>query len=140
MVDFAMVEQMSLASCEYEKGINEFVKAGFTEVASVIVKPPRVLESKAAFECKVKQVIQMSQEGGSPNLVICEVVLAHFSEAILDKNGRIDQTKTVWVAIGIAVHRATRCLKCQSQAFIKGLALMRFLILLRMIKRLQAMI
>jgi len=98
MVDFAMVEQMSLASCEYEKGINEFVKGGFTEVPSVIVKPPRVLASKAAFECKVKQVIQMSEEGGSPNLVICEVVLAHFSEDILDENGKIDQTKTDWVA------------------------------------------
>lgn len=98
MVDFAMVEQMSLASCEYEKGINEFVKGGFTEVPSVMVKPPRVLASKAAFECKVKQVIQMSEEGGSPNLVICEVVLAHFSEDILDENGKIDQTKTDWVA------------------------------------------
>lgn len=98
MVDFAMVEQMSLASCEYGKGINEFVKGGFTEEPSEMVKPPRVKESKAAFECKVKQVIQMSQEGGSPNLVICEVVLAHFSEDILNENGRIDQTKTDWVA------------------------------------------
>jgi flavin reductase (DIM6/NTAB) family NADH-FMN oxidoreductase RutF len=98
MVDFAMVEQMSLASCEYEKGTNEFVKAGFTEESSVLVKPPRVLESKAAFECKVKQVVRMSEKGGSPNLVICEVVLAHFSEDILDENGKIDQTKTDWVA------------------------------------------
>ena len=63
-----------------------------------MVKPPRVKESKAAFECKVKQVIQMSEEGGSPNLVICQVVLAHFSEDILDENGKIDQTKTDWVA------------------------------------------
>jgi flavin reductase (DIM6/NTAB) family NADH-FMN oxidoreductase RutF len=98
MVDYAMVEQMSLTSCEYEKGINEFEKGGFTEEPSVMVKPPRVKESKAAFECKVKQVIQMSQEGGSPNLVICEVVLAHFSKDILDGNGKIDQTKTDWVA------------------------------------------
>jgi len=98
MVDFAMVEQMSLASCEYEKGINEFIKGGFTEEPSIMVKPPRVKESKAAFECKVKQVIQMSEEGGSPNLVICEIVLAHFSEDILDENGKIDQTKTDWVA------------------------------------------
>ncbi len=98
MVDFAMVEQMSLASCEYQKGINEFVKGGFTEEPSVMVKPPRVKESKAAFECKVKQVIQMSEEGGSPNLVICEIILAHFSEDILDENGKIDQTKTDWVA------------------------------------------
>jgi flavin reductase (DIM6/NTAB) family NADH-FMN oxidoreductase RutF len=98
MVDYAMVEQMSLSSCEYDRGVNEFVKAGFTEVDSIMVKPPRVAESKAAFECKVKQVVQMSDEGGSPNLVICEVVLAHFSEEILDENGRIDQTKTDWVA------------------------------------------
>jgi flavin reductase (DIM6/NTAB) family NADH-FMN oxidoreductase RutF len=98
MVDFAMVEQMSLASCEYEKGINEFVKGGLTEEPSIMVKPPRVKESKAAFECKVKRVIQMSEEGGSPNLVICEIVLAHFSADILDENGKIDQTKTDWVA------------------------------------------
>lgn len=98
MVDYAMVEQMSLASCEYERGVNEFEKAGFTEVPSVMVKPPRVLESKAVFECKVKQVIQMGDAGGAPNLVICEVVLAHFSEEILNEKGMIDQTKTDWVA------------------------------------------
>ncbi len=98
IVDFEMVEQMSLASCEYEKGINEFIKAGFTEVASKKIKPPRVGESKAAFECKVKQVIQMNEMGGSPNLVICEVVMAYFSETILDEHNKIDQRKTDWVA------------------------------------------
>jgi flavin reductase (DIM6/NTAB) family NADH-FMN oxidoreductase RutF len=98
MVSYDMVDQMSLASCEYERGVNEFDKAGFTQEASVLVKPPRVKESKASFECKVKQVVQMSEEGGSPNLVICEVVLAHFSEDILDASGKIDQTKTDWVA------------------------------------------
>ena len=98
MVSYDMVDQMSLASCEYERGVNEFDKAGFTQEASVMVKPPRVKESKASFECKVKQVVQMSEEGGSPNLVICEVVLAHFSEDILDSSGKIDQTKTDWVA------------------------------------------
>jgi flavin reductase (DIM6/NTAB) family NADH-FMN oxidoreductase RutF len=98
MVDYAMVEQMSLASCEYDRGTNEFVKAGFTEAPSQRVKPPRVAESKAVFECKVKQVISMGDEGGAANLVICEVLLAHFSEDILDENGRIDQRKTDWVA------------------------------------------
>jgi flavin reductase (DIM6/NTAB) family NADH-FMN oxidoreductase RutF len=98
MVSYDMVDQMSLASCEYERGVNEFDKAGFTQEASVLVKPPRVKESKASFECKVKQVVQMSEEGGSPNLVICEIVLAHFSEDILDASGKIDQTKTDWVA------------------------------------------
>jgi len=98
MVDYAMVEQMSLASCEFPKGTNEFVKAGFTEVPSQLVKPPRVGESKAVFECKVKQIISLGEEGGAANLVIYEVILAHFSEAILDANGRIDQRKTDWVA------------------------------------------
>ncbi len=98
MVDYAMVEQMSLASCEYPKGTNEFVKAGFTEVPSQLVKPPRVGESKAVFECKVKQIVSLGEEGGAANLIICEVILAHFSEDILDENGRIDQRKTDWVA------------------------------------------
>lgn len=98
MVDYAMVEQMSLASCEFPRGTNEFVKAGFTEVPSQLVKPPRVGESKAVFECKVKQIISLGEEGGAANLVICEVILAHFSEDILDPNGRIDQRKTDWVA------------------------------------------
>lgn len=98
MVDYAMVEQMSLASCEYPKGTNEFVKAGFTEVPSQRVKLRRVGESKAVFECKVKQIISLGEEGGAANLVICEVILAHFSEDILDVNGRIDQRKTDWIA------------------------------------------
>lgn len=98
MVDYSMVEQMSLASCEYDRGVNEFVKAGFTEVPSTMVKPPRVGESKAVFECRVKQVISMGEGGGAANLVVCEVILAHFSEEILDENGRIDQRKTDWVA------------------------------------------
>jgi flavin reductase (DIM6/NTAB) family NADH-FMN oxidoreductase RutF len=98
MVDYGMVEQMSLASCAYEKGVNEFKKAGFTEGVSTLVKPPRVLESKAAFECKVTQVIQMSEAAGAANLVICEVLLAHIADDLLDETGKIDQTKTDWVA------------------------------------------
>ncbi len=98
IVDYAMVEQMSLASCEYPKGVNEFVKAGFTEAASTLVRPPRVAESKAAFECKVRQILQLGQEGGAPNLIICEVLLAHFDPSILNENGLIDPTRTDWVA------------------------------------------
>lgn len=98
MVDYAMVEQMSLASCEYDQGVNEFIKAGFKAIPSQFIKPPRVAESKVSFECKVKQIIQFSDEGGSPNLVICEVLLIHLSEDILDAHGHIDQAKTDWVA------------------------------------------
>lgn len=90
IVNYKMVEQASLASTEYEKGVNEFVKAGFTEEKSIMVKPPRVAESPASFECKVKQVIPTGEEGGAGNLIICEVLLAHISEDILDESGKID--------------------------------------------------
>ncbi|GAB2650104.1 flavin reductase family protein [Emticicia sediminis] len=94
MVDYAMVQQMSLSSVEFPRGTNEFIKAGFTEEKSILVKPPRVKESKAQFECKVLEIKQY----GSMNLAICEVVLAHFSEEIIGENGKIDQQKTDWVA------------------------------------------
>ncbi|MCR5886320.1 flavin reductase family protein [Hymenobacter sp. J193] len=85
--DYAMVEQMSLASTEYAKGVNEFVKAGFTEVASQRVRPPRVLEAPAAFECVVEQVIELGQNNGAGNLVLCRVVLAYFREDIILPSG-----------------------------------------------------
>ncbi|TGD80553.1 flavin reductase family protein [Hymenobacter wooponensis] len=85
--DYAMVEQMSLASTEYAKGINEFVKAGFTEVASQQIRPPRVGQAPAAFECVVEQIIELGTNNGAGNLVICRVVLAHFREDIILPSG-----------------------------------------------------
>jgi flavin reductase (DIM6/NTAB) family NADH-FMN oxidoreductase RutF len=93
IVNYPMVEQMSLASTEYEKGVNEFLKAGFTEEKSVMVKPPRVKEAPVAFECKVLQVLPVGEGGGAANLVICEIVLAHINENILDDAGKIDPFK-----------------------------------------------
>jgi flavin reductase (DIM6/NTAB) family NADH-FMN oxidoreductase RutF len=98
MVNYGMVEQASLASCEFSKGVNEFVKAGFTEVASAKVKPPRVGESLASFECKVNQVIPLGAEGGAGNLVVCEILLAHFKDEIFDADGRINPWKMDAVA------------------------------------------
>ena len=98
IVNHAMVQQMSLSSTEYDKGVNEFVKAGFTEVKSDVVKPPRVAESPVQFECKVKEVIETGQEGGAGNLVICEVVKVHVDEEILDEKGAIDPAKIDTVA------------------------------------------
>jgi len=98
IVNYPIVEQMSLSSTEYPKGVNEFEKAGLTAVESVMVKPPRVKESPAAFECKVIEVIETGTEGGAGNLVICEVILAHFNEDILDKNNKINPFKLDAVA------------------------------------------
>lgn len=93
VVNYPMVEQMSLASTAYEKGVNEFVKAGFTEVASDKVKPPRVGESPVAFECVVDQVIELGDEGGAGNLIICRVVQMHIKELYLDEEGKLDTKK-----------------------------------------------
>ena len=98
MVNYNMVQQTSLASCDFPKGVNEFVKAGFTEVASERVKPPRVKESYASFECKVNQVISLGTEGGAGNLVICEALLVHINDFVFDEQGRIDPNKMDSVA------------------------------------------
>jgi len=99
MVDYNMVQQTSLASCEYPRAVNEFVKAGFTPVASQIVGPPGVLESKIRMECKVIEVKPLGTEGGAGNLVICEVLLMHINDSILNKDGSmIDQRKMHYAA------------------------------------------
>ncbi|MEH6763617.1 MAG: flavin reductase family protein [Aequorivita antarctica] len=93
IVSFEMVQQVSLSSTEYAKEVNEFNKAGFTELVSDIVKPPRVAEAPVQLECKVNNVIALGTEGGAGNLVICEVVKIHIKEEILDENGAIDPFK-----------------------------------------------
>jgi flavin reductase (DIM6/NTAB) family NADH-FMN oxidoreductase RutF len=98
VVNYDMVQQASLASCEFPKGVNEFVKAGFTSLPSQLVKPFRVKESPVQFECKVTQVIETGHEGGAGNLVICEILLMHISEEVMDEHGKIDQHKIDLVA------------------------------------------
>jgi flavin reductase (DIM6/NTAB) family NADH-FMN oxidoreductase RutF len=98
IVKYDMVQQMSLSSTEYPKSVNEFKKVGFTEVPSVMVKPPRVAEAPVAMECKVLQIIPTGDQGGAGNLVVCEVVYMHIDETILDSEGKIDPFKLDAVA------------------------------------------
>ncbi len=90
MVNHAMVEQVSLASTEYPRGVSEFIKAGFTPIPSETIRPMRVKESPVQLECKVRQVIETSALGGSANLVICEILRVHIDEGVLDEKGDID--------------------------------------------------
>lgn len=98
VVNHAIVQQMSLSSTEYAAGVNEFEKAGLTMVPSEKVKPFRVAESPAQFECKVKEVIHLGNEGGAGNLIICEVVKIHIHDAVLNDRGTIDHYKIDLVA------------------------------------------
>ncbi|MCY4418455.1 MAG: flavin reductase family protein [Cytophagales bacterium] len=93
VVTRSMVEQASLSSVAYPKGVNEFVKAGFTAIPSSQVRPPRVAESPVAFECQVQQIISLGTEGGAGQLVLAEVLLSHVHKRVLDKDGLIDPVK-----------------------------------------------
>ena len=93
IVTYDMVQQVSLASCEFAKGVNEFQKAGFTEEPATVVRPPMVKESKVKLECKVLEVKPVGTEGGAGNLVIAEVLMIHINENILNEAGNIDQLK-----------------------------------------------
>ena len=93
IVNHPVVEQMSLSSTEYAEDVNEFVKAGLTEVPSMKVKPPRVAECPVSFECTVEDVIQLGDQGGAGNLVICKVVMIHLQGQYLDENGKLDTTR-----------------------------------------------
>lgn len=91
IVTYEMVQQVSLSSCEFPKGVNEFTKAGFTEEASSLIKPPMVKESPIKMECKVIEVKPLGTEGGAGNLVICEVLCMHINDELLDSNKKMDQ-------------------------------------------------
>lgn len=93
VVNYDIVQQMSLSSSPYDKNVDEFIKSGLTPIASDIVKPFRVKESPVQFECKVNEIVELGDGGGAGNLVICEVLKIHINEDVLDENGMIDQQK-----------------------------------------------
>lgn len=98
VVNYDIVEQMSLSSTEYPEGVNEFIKSGLTPLKSEVVKPFRVAESPVHFECKVNEVVALGSSGGAGNLVICEILKMHINEGILDENGKINPYKIDLVA------------------------------------------
>ncbi|KIO75314.1 flavin reductase [Pedobacter lusitanus] len=98
IVNYPMVQQTSLASTEYAKGINEFEKAGLTMLPSELVRPPRVAEAPVQMECIVTEVIHLGDNPGAGNLILAEIKLIHIKEEILDADGKIDQAKIDLVA------------------------------------------
>ena len=98
MVNYEMMHQMSLSSCEFPKGVDEFEKSGFTKLASEKVKAYRVAESPVQIECKVRDIIETGKEGGAANLIICEVLVMHINDAVLDEKHHIDPNKIDLVA------------------------------------------
>jgi flavin reductase (DIM6/NTAB) family NADH-FMN oxidoreductase RutF len=98
IVTYDMVQQVSLASCEFPKEVSEFIKAGFTEQPATVVKPPMVKESHIKLECRVNEIKPLGSEGGAGNLVICEVLVMHIDDSLLDENKRPIQQKIHHIA------------------------------------------
>lgn len=98
IVNYKMVQQISLASTEYGKEVNEFVKSGLTMKDADLVKPKLIEECPVNLECKVLEIKQLGTEGGAGNLVICEVIKIHVREEYLNELGVLDQKKLDLVA------------------------------------------
>ena len=98
VVNYSIVEQMSQSSREYDRGVNEFVETGLTEVPSLKVKPPRVLESPISFECTVDNIVSLGESGGAGQLIIAKVIQIHINKDYLDTEGNIDSEKLELVA------------------------------------------
>jgi flavin reductase (DIM6/NTAB) family NADH-FMN oxidoreductase RutF len=98
IVTYDMVQQMSLASCEFAKDVNEFEKAGFTMEAATMVTPPMVKQSKIKLECIVTEIKPLGEQGGAGNLIIATVQVVHIAEDVLTSDGQIDKTKLQLVA------------------------------------------
>lgn len=98
MVTEDMVQQQSLASCEYPPTVNEFVKAGFTAEPAVKVRPPMIKECKVKMECRVQEIKSLGTEGGAGNLIICEVLLLHIDDSLLDQDKKMDPRRLPLVA------------------------------------------
>lgn len=93
VVNHSILRQMALTSIDFKSDVSEFAKAGLTPLASEQVKPFRVKESPVQMECKVREVVSLGEGGGAGNLVICDVLLMHIDETVLDEEGKIDPHK-----------------------------------------------
>ncbi len=98
VVNYELTWQMNLASNEYPTGTNEFIKSGLNSIPSHLIKPPRVQDSPAQIECKVKEIKPLSAQAGAGNLIICEVVCLHINKQILGEDGKVDPSKIDLVA------------------------------------------
>lgn len=98
MVNYDMVQQVSLSSCEYPRGVNEFTKAGFTEEPATLIRPPMVKECPVKMECRVIEIKPLGNDKGAGNLVICEVLRMHIADHLLDAEHKLDQRKLMQVA------------------------------------------
>ncbi len=98
IVNYKIVQQISLASTEYGKETNEFIKSGLTMKDADLIRPKLIAECPVNLECKVLEIKHLGSEGGAGNLVICEIIKIHLREEYLNDEGNLDQKKLDLVA------------------------------------------
>lgn len=77
-------DPMNITAVEVPNEVNEFERAGLTEVPSTLISPPRVAESPISFECRLLQLVPIHEEHGGSTLVIGTVVMMHVDDSIYD--------------------------------------------------------
>jgi len=90
VVTYDLVHQMNLASNEFPRGTDEFIKAGLTPISSDLIRPFRVAESPVQMECKVFEIKPLSPKAGAGNLIFCELLKMHIRTDVLNASGKID--------------------------------------------------
>lgn len=93
VVSYSMVEQMNVAAAPWAHGVSEFEKAGFTPLASDLVKPMRVAEAPVQLECKVIDIKEFGEGGGSGKLIMAQVLKMHIKQSVLSADGKLDPFK-----------------------------------------------
>ena len=84
IVSEEFAEKMNLTSAEVPADVDEFVLSGLTPLPSDLVKPPRVAESKVHMECRLRQIVRVSDQPGGGILILGEVLRFHILESLLD--------------------------------------------------------
>jgi flavin reductase (DIM6/NTAB) family NADH-FMN oxidoreductase RutF len=84
IVSEEFAEQMNLCSAEVPPEVDEFELSGLTPLASDLVQPPRVAESKVQVECRLREILVVSEKPGGGSLVLGDVLRFHIEESLLD--------------------------------------------------------
>ncbi len=88
-----IADAMNVCSGNYPPEVDEFQTSGLTPVPSVVVKPPRVKESKISMECTLMQIIDFSERPNGGSLVLGRIVRMHVDDEIIDGTYKIDPEK-----------------------------------------------
>ncbi len=84
MTNEETAERMNLSATILPTGESEFEWAGVTPAASEVIRVPRVAEAPISFECRLREIVVISESPGGGAAIFGEVVCVHIRDDILD--------------------------------------------------------